>query len=57
VQKKTRWKKEIDTPKQKKIEFSMNGVKDLDFKIKNEDKEASKDKNKNNHLVDKSLER
>ncbi|MGH0417806.1 DUF3801 domain-containing protein [Bacillus cereus] len=41
-------KKEIakDTPKQKKIEFSMDGVKDLDFKIKKEEKEASKDKNK-----------
>ncbi|WP_144489334.1 DUF3801 domain-containing protein [Bacillus thuringiensis] len=35
-----------DTPKQQKIEFSMDGVKNLDFKIKNEDKEASKDKNK-----------
>lgn len=35
-----------DTPKQQKIEFSMDGVKDLYFKIKNEDKEVSKDKNK-----------
>lgn len=38
--------KEKDTPKQKKVEFSMHGVKDLDDKIKKEEKEASKDKNK-----------
>ncbi|MGH0882795.1 hypothetical protein [Bacillus paranthracis] len=38
--------KEKDTPKQKKIEFSMDGVKDLDAKIKKEEQEASKDKNK-----------
>ncbi|HEQ3527737.1 TPA: DUF3801 domain-containing protein [Bacillus cereus] len=44
--KENKMEKVIDTPKQKKIEFSMNGVKDLDSKIKNEDKEASKDKNK-----------
>ncbi|BCC56568.1 TPA: DUF3801 domain-containing protein [Bacillus nitratireducens] len=48
--KENKMEKEIDTPKQKKIEFSMNGVKDLDFKIKNEDKEASKDKNKKQSL-------
>jgi len=44
--KENKMEKEIGTSKQKKIEFSMDGVKDLDFKIKNEDKEASKDKNK-----------
>ncbi|MDA1775064.1 DUF3801 domain-containing protein [Bacillus cereus] len=44
--KENKMEKGIDTPKQKKIEFSMDGVKDLDAKIKNEDKEASKDKNK-----------
>lgn len=38
--------KEKDTPKQKKVEFSMDGVKDLDVKIKKEEKEVSKDKNK-----------
>ncbi|PFA84304.1 hypothetical protein [Bacillus cereus] len=38
--------KEIDTPKQKKVEFSMDGVKELDVKIKKEEKEVSKDKNK-----------
>ncbi|PHG55981.1 DUF3801 domain-containing protein [Bacillus toyonensis] len=38
--------KEIDTAKQKKVEFSMDGVKDLDAKIKKEEKEVSKDKNK-----------
>ncbi|PFD16689.1 hypothetical protein [Bacillus cereus] len=38
--------KEKDTPKQKKIEFSMDGVKELDVKIKKEEKEISKDKNK-----------
>ncbi|QWG92842.1 hypothetical protein [Bacillus mycoides] len=38
--------KEKDTPKQKKVEFSMDGVKDLDVKIKNDEKEVSKDKNK-----------
>lgn len=35
-----------DTSKQKKVEFSMDGVKDLDVKIKKEEKEVSKDKNK-----------
>ncbi|PFX43659.1 DUF3801 domain-containing protein [Bacillus toyonensis] len=35
-----------DTPKQKKVEFSMDGVKELDVKIKKEEKEISKDKNK-----------
>ncbi|PEA57010.1 DUF3801 domain-containing protein [Bacillus thuringiensis] len=44
--KENKMEKEIGTSKQKKIEFSMDSVKDLDFKIKNEDKEASKDKNK-----------
>ncbi|AUB67074.1 DUF3801 domain-containing protein (plasmid) [Bacillus cereus] len=39
-------RKEIDTAKQKKAEFSMDGVKDLDAKIKKEEKEVSKDKNK-----------
>ncbi|EKS8367096.1 DUF3801 domain-containing protein [Bacillus thuringiensis] len=39
-------RKEIDTAKQKKVEFSMDGVKDLDAKIKKEEKEVSKDKNK-----------
>lgn len=38
--------KEKDTPKQKKVEFSMDGVKELDVKIKKEEKEVSKDKNK-----------
>ncbi|OQR53176.1 hypothetical protein [Bacillus sp. CDB3] len=38
--------KEKDTPKQKKVEYSMEGVKNLDVKIKNEEKEVSKDKNK-----------
>ncbi|MDO8160923.1 DUF3801 domain-containing protein [Bacillus toyonensis] len=38
--------KEKDTSKQKKVEFSMDGVKDLDAKIKREEKEVSKDKNK-----------
>ncbi|MES9667882.1 hypothetical protein [Bacillus nitratireducens] len=38
--------KEKNTPKQKKVEFSMDGVKDLDVKIKSEEKEVSKDKNK-----------
>ncbi|MBJ8113246.1 DUF3801 domain-containing protein [Bacillus cereus group sp. N6] len=44
--KENKMEKEIGTSKQKKIEFSMDGVKDLDFKIKNEEKDASKDKNK-----------
>lgn len=35
-----------DTSKQKKVEFSMEGVKDLDVKIKKEEKDISKDKNK-----------
>lgn len=38
--------KEKDTPKQKKVDFSMDGVKELDVKIKKEEKEVSKDKNK-----------
>ncbi|PGU51794.1 DUF3801 domain-containing protein [Bacillus cereus] len=38
--------KEKDTPKEKKVEFSMDGVKELDVKIKKEEKEVSKDKNK-----------
>lgn len=38
--------KEKDTPKQKKVEFSMDGVKNLDAKIKKEEKEVSQDKNK-----------
>ncbi|MGR5993022.1 hypothetical protein ACT7C9_00475 [Bacillus cereus] len=44
--KENRKEKEIDTAKQKKVEFSMDGVKDLDAKIKKEEKEVSKDKNK-----------
>ncbi|ANS51883.1 hypothetical protein BM86_20020 [Bacillus thuringiensis] len=44
--KENRKEKEIDTAKQKKVEFSMDGVKDLDAKIKKEEKEESKDKNK-----------
>ena len=39
-------KKEKDVPKEKKVEFSMDGVKQLDVKIKKEEKEVSKDKNK-----------
>ncbi|EOO22713.1 hypothetical protein [Bacillus cereus] len=38
--------KEKDTPNQKKVEFSMDGVKELDVRIKKEEKETSKDKNK-----------
>lgn len=38
--------KEKDVPKEKKVEFSMDGVKQLDVKIKKEEKEISKDKNK-----------
>ncbi|MFD0769031.1 DUF3801 domain-containing protein [Bacillus sp. CGMCC 1.60114] len=33
-----------ENPKQKKVEFSLNGVKELDTKIKKEPKEISKDK-------------
>lgn len=35
-----------DNSKQKKIEFSMNGVKEIDTKIKQEQKDTSKDKHK-----------
>ncbi|MEH7153521.1 DUF3801 domain-containing protein [Bacillus thuringiensis] len=35
-----------DSSKQKKVEFSMNGVKEIDAKIKKEEKEVSQDKNK-----------
>ncbi|MFB5553128.1 DUF3801 domain-containing protein [Bacillus cereus] len=38
--------KEKNTPKQKNAKFSMDVVKDLDVKIKKEEKEVSKDKNK-----------
>ncbi|WP_336992683.1 DUF3801 domain-containing protein [Bacillus toyonensis] len=38
--------KEKNTPKQKNVKFSMDVVKDLDVKIKKEEKEVSKDKNK-----------
>ncbi|WP_256869973.1 hypothetical protein [Bacillus sp. CDB3] len=47
TEKKIAKEKETDTPKQKKVEFSMDGVKDLDVKIKKEEKEVSKDKNMN----------
>lgn len=33
-----------DTSKQKKVEFSMNGVKEIDKKIKEEQKDTSKEK-------------
>ncbi|MED2124692.1 hypothetical protein P4V88_15820 [Bacillus thuringiensis] len=35
-----------DASKQKKVEFSMNGIKEIDAKIKKEEKEVSQDKNK-----------
>lgn len=35
-----------DSSKQKKVEFSMNGIKEIDAKIKKEEKEVSQDKNK-----------
>lgn len=35
-----------DNSKQKKIEFSLNGVKEIDTKIKQEQKDTSKDKHK-----------
>ncbi|HDX9654737.1 hypothetical protein [Bacillus sp. GL1(2024)] len=38
--------KEKDAPKEKKLEFSMDSVKKLDVKIKKEEQEVSKDKNK-----------
>ncbi|MBG9520645.1 MULTISPECIES: DUF3801 domain-containing protein [Bacillus cereus group] len=39
-------RKEQDSPQQKKVEFSMNGVKNLDNQIKKEEKENSKEKHK-----------
>ncbi|MGG0448321.1 DUF3801 domain-containing protein, partial [Bacillus mycoides] len=39
-------RKEQDSPQQKKVEFSMNGVKNLDNQIKQEEKENSKEKHK-----------
>ncbi|MGX5575028.1 DUF3801 domain-containing protein [Bacillus toyonensis] len=44
--KENRKEKDIDTAKQKKVEFSMDGIKDLDAKIKKEEKEVSQDKKK-----------
>ncbi|PEZ26964.1 DUF3801 domain-containing protein [Bacillus thuringiensis] len=44
--KENRQEKDIDTAKQKKVEFSMDGIKDLDAKIKREEKEVSQDKQK-----------
>ncbi|PET99690.1 hypothetical protein CN527_15025 [Bacillus cereus] len=38
--------KEKDAPKEKKLEFSMDSVKKLDVKIKKEEQDVSKDKNK-----------
>lgn len=39
-------RKEQDSPQQKKVEFSMDGVKNLDNQIKKEEKENSKEKHK-----------
>ncbi|MGR5965441.1 DUF3801 domain-containing protein [Bacillus cereus] len=39
-------RKEQGSPQQKKVEFSMNGVKNLDNQIKQEEKENSKEKHK-----------
>ncbi|HDR7737538.1 MULTISPECIES: DUF3801 domain-containing protein [Bacillus] len=47
IEKKERAKEnEKEKPKQKKVDFSMNGVAKLDKKIKEEQKEVSKDKQK-----------